>query len=1294
MKPDTFHRHQRLVMVLVGLLLACLLLSGGWHIVSHYRSTVEETAVRQQVYVNALAEHAERTLGEAAQILNHIERELRQQGGYQGLPEKTLFNLFSQYMQNVPQISSIFLADSTGRVKATSLGFLTKPIVLADRDYFLQHRDTPSTALYYSRPFRSKYDTTWRFSISRRINNPDGSFSGLVGVALPTAYFQTFYQDLKPQPTERISLIRTDGYLQATFPSHDDAYTTNHSGSELLTRQLTRQLSGSFTGTVFTTDHTPRKGVYRTLQHAPLIASISIEPAAAMAGWRSHLIRVIGLMLLATATILWLAARLTRQMKSSHQELEQLVEQRTRSLVDTSHELSVNQARLQALLEISRFNATDTQQLLDFALQKVLEVTNSQFGYIYHYHEDRREFVLNSWSKEVMPACSVANPQSTYQLEKTGIWGEAVRQRRPILINDFAAPDPLKKGYPDGHVHLSRFLTVPVFDSQQQIVAVVGVANKELPYGDEDLRQLDLMMAEVWRIVKRLELELQLTRAGHEWQTTFDTISDSICLMNADQQVLRCNRASLQMFEQEFKEIIGQHCWQLVHGTDGPVADCPMQRAKKTHTTESQLFYEKGRWLHVTVDPLLDGDGSLTGAVHIVRDDTERVKADQSVRELLAMLEAVQNELYVFSSDTLRIEYANQSAQRNLGYNLEQLQQLHPFDLKPYTRLEFMQLIAPLSSKETHALRFETTHRRADGSRYPVEVNLQRVEKGTGNCYLAVIHDITERKQAEEALLRSQALIDSIMNSLETSIAVIDATGKIIRVNTEWSTFALQNNGAAELATGIGLNYFDVCRQTVAECPDVAELLTGIKAVQNRLIPSFSAEYPCHSPTEQRWFIVYATALENSDGGVVLTHLNITSRKLAELELGDALVQAQRFRTALDYVNAFIYIKDCESRYVYANQPCLELLNCTAEELPGSSDSQFFPPETVARLHAVDARVLSGERTTEEITTTLPDGEIRIYLELKTPVFADTTNELISGLLGISTDITTLKQSEAAMRELHAQLLQNEKLASIGQLSAGIAHEINNPMGFINSNLNTLEKYIEKFDTYIALLEELVQKDRDPQPWQTASAVKRNLKLEYVLRDVHQLIQESTEGAERVMKIVHDLKTFSRSDTSQTGKADINQNLDSTINIIWNQIKYVAELVRDYGELPKVPCNIQQVNQVFMNLLVNAVHALQYEEIEELGTITVKTWADEEHAYIAISDTGCGIPEDIRNRIFDPFFTTKDVGKGTGLGLSISHEIIKKHGGELSVTSTEGKGTTFTIRLPLSPPPKHKKLMI
>lgn len=275
---------------------------------------------------------------------------------------------------------------------------------------------------------------------------------------------------------------------------------------------------------------------------------------------------------------------------------------------------------------------------------------------------------------------------------------------------------------------------------------------------------------------------------------------------------------------------------------------------------------------------------------------------------------------------------------------------------------------------------------------------------------------------------------------------------------------------------------------------------------------------------------------------------------------------------------------------------------------------------------------------------------------------------------------------ETALQELkdaQSRVLQQEKMASIGQLAAGVAHEINNPMGFIISNLNTLKTYVDKLtgflDRQAAGIETLAdQADNREIPAELANQ-RQSLKLDYIRADLGDLIGESLEGAERVKTIVQNLKNFSRLEASEQQLADINEGLESTINIVWNEIKYKAELVRKFGEIPRINCHLGQLNQVFLNLLVNAAQAM-----DDRGQITVATACEDGQVVITIADTGAGIPPDKLGRIFEPFFTTKEVGQGTGLGLSIAYDIIQNHQGSIKVESEVGRGTTFIIHLPVS----------
>ncbi|ALP52948.1 hypothetical protein Tel_07155 [Candidatus Tenderia electrophaga] len=269
---------------------------------------------------------------------------------------------------------------------------------------------------------------------------------------------------------------------------------------------------------------------------------------------------------------------------------------------------------------------------------------------------------------------------------------------------------------------------------------------------------------------------------------------------------------------------------------------------------------------------------------------------------------------------------------------------------------------------------------------------------------------------------------------------------------------------------------------------------------------------------------------------------------------------------------------------------------------------------------------------------------------------------------------------DSEIKEVKEQLLQAEKLATIGQLAAGVAHEINNPIGYINSNLGALKKYLADILKLVNAYRNAEAHLVDEHVIAHLREIKSNIDLDYLLEDMGDLVSESQEGINRVTKIVQDLKDFSRAHKDEWMYSDIHQGIDSTLNIVHNELKYKAEIVKNYGDLPHVECIPSQLNQVFTNLLVNAAHA-----IEDHGTITITTSvADGEYIQVKIADDGSGIEPEIAEKIFNPFFSTKPVGKGTGLGLSLSESIIDKHNGRISVDSTPGLGTVFTVTIPLN----------
>ncbi len=274
-----------------------------------------------------------------------------------------------------------------------------------------------------------------------------------------------------------------------------------------------------------------------------------------------------------------------------------------------------------------------------------------------------------------------------------------------------------------------------------------------------------------------------------------------------------------------------------------------------------------------------------------------------------------------------------------------------------------------------------------------------------------------------------------------------------------------------------------------------------------------------------------------------------------------------------------------------------------------------------------------------------------------------------------------LKQLNQKLESAQSQLLQSEKMASVGQLAAGVAHEINNPIGFVNSNLSTLEKYIAGMSSVLAAYAQ-TEAGIGAAAFAGVADVKRKVDLAFLLEDIPNLLKESQDGLTRVKRIIQDLRDFSHVDESTWQLANLESCMDSTINVASNEIKYKAEVKKIYAGLPEVECMPSQINQVFLNLLVNAAQA-----IETKGVITIRTGTQNNEVWIEVEDTGKGISPENLQKIFDPFFTTKPVGKGTGLGLSVSFGIVNKHGGRIEVRSVVGKGTAMRVCLPIKHTP-------
>jgi two-component system, NtrC family, sensor kinase len=397
-------------------------------------------------------------------------------------------------------------------------------------------------------------------------------------------------------------------------------------------------------------------------------------------------------------------------------------------------------------------------------------------------------------------------------------------------------------------------------------------------------------------------------------------------------------------------------------------------------------------------------------------------------------------------------------------------------------------------------------------------------------------------------------------------------------------------------------------------------------------------------------------------------------------------------KSLLNAIPVPVFFSDINGHFLGMNQGIESLFGRPIDELIDKTVFDVFPVEIAEILYAHDCELYRrpGVRSDETLIHDAQGTERHVVLHKAT--FSDGSGH-VQGLICAILDITERKRREVdlqrkneqlevtldQLRATQARLVQQEKLASIGSLAAGVAHELNNPIGFISSNFSILRQYLATISGYIALGESQSQSDAE-------KVYKQEKKIEFILHDIPELLNESREGIERITSIVQNLRQFSRVDyESKFDPYDINQGLENTLVVARNEIKYVADVVKEFGDIPAVECVAGEINQVFLNILINAAQAIADQKRKEKGRIVVRTRVDGAWLICEIEDDGPGIPADVIGRVFDPFFTTKEAGRGTGLGLNISYDIVvNKHGGELTVSSNLGRGTRFTVKLPVS----------
>jgi len=566
-----------------------------------------------------------------------------------------------------------------------------------------------------------------------------------------------------------------------------------------------------------------------------------------------------------------------------------------------------------------------------------------------------------------------------------------------------------------------------------------------------------------------------------------------------------------------------------------------------------------------------------------------------------------------------------------------------------------------------------------------------------------ILFDITEQKNIEEELAIEQNLMSTLLDNLPDVIYFKDLDSRFIKINNAYLT-KLELGEEKEILGKSDFDMFSFEHANEARNDELEIIRSGEPIIDK-------VEKETWSSGKITWVSSTKLPFRDSNGNITgtfgISH-DITKQKIAQ----EALLASQtKLTEALKIAHLAYWEYDVmQGQFIFNDQFYSLLHTSIAKE----GTYTLIPEQYAKRFYPLEDLPLLKNKIRDFIETTNPnynsqfeheilyaDGGIG-YVSTRIFIEKDADNKTVKAF-GAMQDIThrilkehekqaleimlkqrnqELEETLSNLQQMQGSLVQSEKMASIGQLTAGIAHEINNPLAFVSSNMNRLKEYFQDITGLVNLWKEFSTTISDrielKQNLLQIETYSKDNDIDYAINDFSGMIQSVNDGIKRIKKIVEGLRGFAHMADGGYSNAQINESIDETLTIVWNELKYKAEIIKEYKALPLINCNLGEIKQVLVNLLVNAAHS-----IEEKGIITIRTFVEGEYVFIKIEDTGCGIPNESLKRIFDPFYTTKPVGKGTGLGLWISSSIIEKHKGLLSVESKIGVGSIFTIKLPI-----------
>ena len=1049
----------------------------------------------------------------------------------------------------------------------------------------------------------------------------------------------------------------------------------------------------------------------------------------------------------------------------------------------------LEKARLRSILEILGSKHDSIQEFLDFTLNEAINLTNSKFGYIYHYSEEKEQFTLSTWYNDVMKECEIPEPQTVYNLKETGIWGETVRQRKTIIVNDFHAPGTLKKGYSERHVKLHRFMTVPIFKNDK-IVVVIGVANKESNYSDNDALQLTLLMDSVWNIIgkigaehalkesekkyrclfendiggvaihkmvfdangdpidyifldaneafeehtglkvadiigkrvtevlpgieetslvetygkvvltgtasnfetfspqldkhysinaykvdkdcfatvfqditERKNAEIALKNSEGQLRTLVDTIPDLVWLKNTDGVYLSCNTRFERFFGAKEEEIVGKTDYDFL-GKE--LADLFRQKdiealdAGGPSINEELITYADDghkEYLETIKSPMHDSGDKVIGVLGVGRNISERKQAEKDILEERKRLENIIEstnvgtwEWNIQTGETL----FNERWAEIVGYTLDELK---PLDIKAWNKL-----VNPIDMKRSESLLKK--HFAGISDYYEHEVRMRHkngdwiwvLDRGKviewdedGNPLLmyGTHFDITEKKRAEKKIEEERARRSILIEQSNDGIVVNNDKGEVVEANQKYADM-------------LGYSMDEVLQLHIWDWDDVLtkdEILELIKDIDDSGL-TFETRHRRKDGTVLDIEISANGAFFGGQKLVFSVCRDITDKKRAEEMLRQAEQKYKHAYKLLKEViespkDVVIFALDKNYHYITFNenhQMTMEYIWGTKIEIGSNILDYIKSPEDRKKAKSNFDRVLAGEAFTivEEYGDSLL--ERKWYENVYSPLEDDEGN--VVGLTLFLTDITESKQAEMAL--LQAKTLAEESNKIKTEFIANMSHELRTP-------LNSVIGFSQ------VLNDELFGELNDKQNHYVCNILKSGTHLLKLINDILDISKIESGSMEYYPETI-DLYEEISNVITLTGPLFKEKSHDFEVNFEFEKLEINADRLK--------------IKQIIYNLLSNAIKFTP-----EKGKVQLNSKIVDGNAEISVSDNGIGIPHDLQRTIFNPFKQVSSFANrnhdGTGLGLAIAKHYIEMHSGEIAVESEPGKGSTFTVRIPL-----------